>query len=167
MAEWERQEFDQDEEFQAFVQYRDQMAPRRLRGLGPTAKVAMWYRDFNWQSRIAAYDTWIDSIFLKERAEALGRAAKKQAEDLALTLGDAHEFLNMELNKFLQSTKKHSDVNQLRPHEMVRLLEQVVKLKRLVAGESTENPGPGVDLSKLSLDELRALEALHRKLNEP
>lgn len=160
---WERQPIDTDESFKAFCTYRDQIPPRRFRGLGPTATIAEWYRDHGWRERIAAYDAWLDSIMLREREEALKKAARNQGTEHALLLVEAREFLGLELAKFLKTSKEH-EIQNLRPHEMIRLLEQVIKLERLVQGETTENVSQQVDLSKLSVEELRQLEALHRKV---
>jgi hypothetical protein len=65
------------------------------------------------------------------------------------------------------TVSRQSDMHGLlRPGEIARLTEVAIKFDRLLRGESTENvaTAASVDLSGLSLDELRALSEIQRKI---
>ena len=52
----------------------------------------------------------------------------------------------------------------LKPRELIRLTDVVVKLDRLVREQSTENIDVPADLSTLSLEDLRIMQDIQKKL---
>lgn len=163
---WERQTCDDDESWKAFVTYRDQLPPRRLIGYGKGVSnntLSKWYRDNGWRERVAAYDNHLDEIQRDEREKAVRQRASLVAAQQADLLTDAREILTRELEKLL-SNSREIEGSVLQPREIIRLLEQSIKLDRLIHGETTENNGPQVDLSKLSTEELKTLHEIQRKL---
>lgn len=53
----------------------------------------------------------------------------------------------------------------MQPQQIAKMLDIVVKLDRLVNGESTENTQQSFDLSGLSLEEIRLLGNIMEKAN--
>jgi len=161
---WERQPYDTEESWAAFLQYRDQRRPRQLykatEGRWQT-KVNM-YRDFNWGPRVMAHDRYYDAVAMEEH-EAVFRSEKRAlAIEHMILLKDAQGVLELEIGKLLRATKE-SEFATLRPGELQKLLETVIKYQRLVSDQSTENVAEVVDVKGLSVDELREMAALHRK----
>jgi len=54
-----------------------------------------------------------------------------------------------------------------RPQNLGRALEYATKIERLASGEATERTEQTYDLSKLSIEELKSLRAIRKKLGEP
>jgi hypothetical protein len=125
-----------------------------LRGESPTLeKLSQWYLDQSWHDRVQAYDTHMDSVFQEER-EALARLGgrKLAAEQMAL-LQTGKDAVEIELEKLL-ALARDSEHAALKPGELVKLMETVLKYQRLVAGESTEVVEERSDLSDMSDEEL-------------
>jgi hypothetical protein len=125
-----------------------------LRGESPTLeKLSQWYLDQSWHDRVQAYDTHMDSVFQEER-EALARLGgrKLAAEQMAL-LQTGKDAVEIELEKLL-ALARDSEHAALKPGELVKLMETVLKYQRLVAGESTEVIEERSDLSDMSDEEL-------------
>lgn len=163
--EWERWSGEPDDAWLAFKSFRDQMLPRRsIRpGGAPTAKVSEWMRVYSWQSRVESYDRHVDSARVAGVTAVAGETAKaRAARDMAL-LVDAHELVARELTFLLDASKATDRPGTIKAGELIKLMEMSVKLGRLVHNETTDNPGPGIDYSKLSVDELRALHELMKK----
>ncbi len=162
---WERQHFDTDESFEAFKLFRDSRPPRRVlaqRGY-PTSSLYAWFRDHAWAERVRAYDAHTDSILLGEREALLRQNAQQiSAEHMAL-LHSARDLAQRELDKMLSRSVDNDEMNLLRPGELVKLLETVIRYDRLIRGESTENIDQQIDLSALTLDELLTYKALREK----
>ena len=126
-----------------------------LRGESPTIeKLSQWYLDQSWHDRVTAYDNHMDEVFQQER-EALVRqgGARLAAEQMAL-LQTGKDAVEIELEKLL-ALAKDSEHAALKPGELVKLMETVLKYQRLVAGESTEIVEEKRDLSDMSDDELK------------
>lgn len=168
---WERGPLDTDQSWPYFVAYRNITSGARtlariknepsndvkrpvLRGESPTLeKLSQWYLDQSWHDRVQAYDTHMDSVFQEER-EALARLGgrKLAAEQMAL-LQTGKDAVEIELEKLL-ALARDSEHAALKPGELVKLMETVLKYQRLVAGESTEVIEERSDLSDMSDEEL-------------
>jgi hypothetical protein len=111
-----------------------------------------WYREHLWGERIAEYDRHTDEIEQGE-LELLARksGAKKAAERQAL-LQPAADLVIVELQKALAQAQAN-DFAGFKPNELARLLDVVLKAKRLEDGESTEVVEERMDLSHLSPEE--------------
>jgi hypothetical protein len=178
---WERCELDTNESWPYFKAYRDtdsgvrtlervrfspsQDVRRPLnRQAAPTLETLhRWYREGQWASRISAYDAHLDEVQQEER-EALARhgGAKLAAEQMAI-LQKAADVIRVEIEKLLESAGSN-DFSNLKPSELVRLMDLVFKYQRLHAGQATEHVKvQATDLSKLSPDEVRQMLALQKK----
>lgn len=160
---WHRTTLDApDQYWLAFVDYRD----GRRRSLSATAeRMSLPYPDVLrqahyalWQERARAYDRYLDRracrIALRDRREALERHTE-------LVRG-ALEATACEVQRLLAEVRDPNAIRRLTPREIVRLGEFALRYERLIRGETTEQTG--TDLSALSVDELRRLQALRAKL---
>jgi hypothetical protein len=165
---WDRQTQDTDESWPAFQIFRDMRRPRTLYLAPGNVRVPIelarkWHRDHDWKTRVDAFDEYLDDLRTQE-VEALTKqsAAEVVAEHMA-TLKSARELVAREIEKLLGMSKE-SENTALRPRELTSLLEAVIKYDRLIRDQSTEKTETSLDLSKLSIDELKTLEQLHRKI---
>lgn len=162
---WERQPSDTEESWEAFKSFRDAKPPRKLFRPGvPTGKTSEMYRDHNWKARVEAFDIYMDQKAVEERRQIVGMKAKEIAEEHMIILTRARKIVSRELDKLLEASNSDDMAGTIKPSELTKLLEAVIKFDRLVRGESTEKTDTGVDLSKLSLDELREFEKMQRKI---
>lgn len=165
---WDRLACDDNESWEAFKQYRDMM-PHRIRNVvgWPVATVQSWSKANHWEERIRAYDGHLDGMFQREREETLKRGAREiTAEHLAI-LATARQVIDLEFAKILQATQNGGDKPGavMRPGDVIKLTELVIKMERLSLGETTENVGTNdLDLSSLSDAEFEAYQAIHEKM---
>lgn len=170
MSSWDRREDESESDWLAFKSYRDQSPPRNLKRTAAAlvdhslADVVALCNKFAWRERAKEYDAHLDLVLQKEREEFLKQDARKRAADHMMLLKDAREALACELRKLLEWTSQ-TNVGVMQPQQVTKMLDIVVKLERLVGGESTENAQTSFDLSGLSVDELRVLDKILTKAN--
>lgn len=165
---WERQEGESEEAFRGFTAYRDQPVPRSLaRVSGARMNVQVeWCAIWKWRERAAAWDAHLDRIRLAEKEELVRQNGKELAAEHMRLLKNVRDVAQIEAEKFA-NVALSSDLPSIKIAELAKLTEIVVKLDRLVRGESTENTSneTKVDLSSASIDALReAQEALEKAL---
>lgn len=165
---WDRFPCDSDESWEAFQLYLSQRPPRRLylspHGVRlPINKARKFYTEGLWAERARAFDTHCAKVKNEEIEALVAHSAREiMAEHLAM-LADAREVLGIELEKLLAQTKG-SEYNALKPRDLTNLLDAVIKFDRLLKDQATEKVETTLDLSKLSLEEIRELERLQGKL---
>lgn len=161
---WTRQPCDDDRSWPAFVEYRDQSPPRKLRPVfdGGLIQTRAWYIDNAWRDRVAAYDTWRDKIVLEEREAILRQSSKAVAAEHMRLAKDLRSVALAETEKFLDAVSK-TPMSTVRPRELVSMIEAVVKVDRLIRGETTEKIEQSIDLSKFSMEEIVAWHKLLAK----
>ncbi len=164
---WERQPAETEEAWLAFRAYRD-MPPeeRQIRRTAAKAisTLSRWYRDHNWDERVKAHDAVMDKISVEERKKIYERSAREIAIDHMEILADLRDIAKTELALFADSMRQQSMPGSIKPRDLVRFVEVGIKMDRLVRGETTENVGTtDLDVSKLSLQEVKDLEKLMRK----
>ena len=173
MDPWERQSYDTEESWPIFLVYRDQTPPRR--GLLVTIKgrpvdpikVSRWFREHYWEARCAEYDRHLDAIRIGEREALLRQSSAEVAAEHMGILAYGRDIIRREFEK-LAATVHESAGEVVRPRDLIRLAETVVKLDRLVRGESTEAVAvDGPDLSKLSDSDLAALSTILDQASKP
>jgi hypothetical protein len=163
---WERQASESEEAWLAFKAYREMPPDERLikrAGVHRMATLSKWYRDHNWEDRCKAYDAHFDALSVEERERVFRRASKELAIDHMVALADMRELMSREFAKYLEASRSTEMHGLIKPSDLIKMAEAVVKLDRLVRGETTENVKTEIDTSKLSLDELRQLEELLTK----
>lgn len=163
---WERQPTESEEAWLAFRAYRDMPPEQRIlrrTAVKSVEVLSRWYRDHNWTDRCKAFDSYVDHVSIEERKRILEMASRDLAVDHALMLADARELVSRELGKLVSVSRDSELHGLLKPAEVIKLFDTTIKLDRLVRGESTENIKEEIDVSKLSLDEVRELGRLMRK----
>ncbi len=119
-----------------------------------------WSRKFEWRRRCRLYDAHLDRMALATTEKTL-REAQRRHVRLAM---DMQAAVSPELAKLVREAQASSGrLEGVSIAELVRLAEVGVKLERLSRGQTTESVEGRLDLSKLSLDELKALKKLKNK----
>ena len=156
------------EAFEAFAIYRDMGVARSTaqvaRELGKSkALMDRWSSKYAWVARAHSYDLELD------RRKRLGDLAgiekmRKRQIQVATAMIDLGY---VELEKRMKRATKKSKADTLDAREIVKLIDVGAKLERLNRGEPGEivqtNAGEGLDLSTLTLDEIKQLRALRSK----
>ncbi len=164
---WERLATEDDHAWDAFKQFRDAVPPRRQRSVigHGTCPVSHWYNEHRWVERVDAYDRHMERVAQSEREAQLRQNAKDVSAEHMAMLQSARHVAQRELDKLRESVVR-GDGQMMRPTEIIRLLETVVKLDRLVRGESTEAVEVGNKAAKLTDEELEAIEKIQNKLKD-
>lgn len=161
---WERQDAESEEAWAAFRAYREMPADGRMitrAAIAPTATLSKWFNDHNWHERCRAYDAKFDQVRVEEREAMYRRAAKQIAIDHMLMLAEARELVQRELAKWTAASRDTNMHGLVKVNDLNRLFEIVVKMDRLVRGETTENVGSkDLNYANLSPEELDTLNAL-------
>jgi hypothetical protein len=164
-ATYDRQLDEPEDAWVAFYRYRDSTTPRRAlsefaREAGfPASRLMAWATRYDWASRLVAWDQRVDST----RQAATLRGVEEMA---ARHIGLAKRMLAL-VEKGVERIENDFNVNQftrLKAQEMARLTEVAAKLERLSRGEATEVVDGLHDYSKLTDEDLAALEEISRKL---
>lgn len=158
------------EAFEAFAKYRDMGAGRSIRvvaeELGKSETLLnRWSSKHSWSRRAHSFDAELDR---QKRLADLHEVGKMQRRQTRLAL-DMQDLGAIEIAKMLKQArsrkKKRGDVDD---RTILKLIEAGSKLERLNRGEPGEivqsQVGDGVDLSALSLNELKQLKALRSKV---
>ncbi len=167
---WNRQPFDDDEQWHAFRLYLMGAIPRQLHHVASktthtVSQLQSWAKSRGWFKRAEAFDNWIHQRFTDEVAVYVEQTAVATAERHLSPLRDGIELASQELKKLLKASQEQTMHGLIRPAELTRLLRECIKLERLITGESTERVEHGpIDLESLSVDELRALQTIQAKL---
>ncbi len=170
---WERQPYDTEDSWPIFLAYRDQTPPRRgvlsmlqTRRHDPI-KIARWAREHFWRERAAEFDRHLDEIRIRTREAALAQSSQEVAAEHMAILSRLRDVATQEAEKLL-ATVRESDGEVLRTRDLIRLVEGVTKLDRLVRGESTERVDvEGPDLGGVSDEDLERAAALLRGKGAP
>lgn len=165
---WERQEKEPEDAFLAFQNYRDQALPRSWRRVYgyASSKVGEWYSAFKWRERCLAYDKHLDHMILSDREEIVRQTNKEAFIRHARMLDTVMHLCERELAKLDRASLEFEGGGLMKTGELQRYIEMAIKFDRLIRGETTENNGPAVDYSKLSVDELRTLQGLLKKARQ-
>ena len=172
---WERRHTDSAQMWQAFVLYRDmgtmhgerpgrrslQLVAEQV-GLSKS-QLGNWSAEHGWRERCTLYDMHLDSISLEATEKNVRDMNKRHIRSARLL----QRFAGTEMGKYATKAEErmHDPVDDAKPADVARIMETGVKLERLSAGESTEhthNSG-GMDLKKLTIEELKVLKALQEK----
>ena len=165
---WTRRKGEPEAAWKAYVSYREQRSPRRIQyvtvdGMHVSAgDLATWSKKYDWTNRTADYDARLDTVFLSGKEEALRVGAQTAAAEHLQILASMRETLGREMGK-LNEKSRITGVEIMKPSEIQKYAETVVKLERLVLGQSTEVSEQRLDLSKLTTEEIKTLLALTAK----
>lgn len=164
---WERQPGEPDDPWKAFATYRDQTIPRLLENaaIKGRAQLATWMKDWSWRDRAAAYDRHLDGIRRVEREAILRQSEKDRAARQLSLVHNAMSIVEKEIVKLSKDCDATEMFGTVKVGELNKLMVNVITLERLIRGQSTENvTTTNVELSKLSVDDLRALKEIRARM---
>lgn len=168
---WERQPFDTDLTWLLFQDYLALAKPRSLRALAQKGGPLGWTQletlalDDGWVMRARAYDANLDRLRQETIEREVQETAKQVAKRHATTARKAVTLAGLELDKLLAAAQQGDMPGLLSPRDVIRFLALGVRTERLVLGEATDQVEARVDLSGLSVEELRELRKLQEKTN--
>jgi hypothetical protein len=158
------------EAFEAFATYRDMGTGRShasvAEKLGKSEQlIGRWSRKHGWIKRVHAYDAELDRRKRLVDLREVERMRKRQIQS-ALAMQDLG---NIELWKMLDEARKSKKKRgSLDEKTILKLIEKGATLERLNRGEPGEivhtSSEGGLDLTGLSLTELKQLRALRHKV---
>lgn len=167
---WERQAGEGEDAYHKFLAYRDAPRPRRMvrPGAGNTAELYKVAREWNWFQRIEAYDRYIDRIRLEEVRKWNEQDAREVTAEHMAILRDMREFAAIEMSRILERAKQAAIDGTMKPAEVIRLTEVMLKYDRLLRNQSTESTlvVSETNLSEMTIDELREAQSLVQKMTK-
>lgn len=166
---WERQDGEPEEAWDAFCRYRDMHPPRRIEWAAPKSNTILfgWANEWRWHERTVAYDRHTDAIRRAEKEAMLKQSENDRMASALKILAGMEDLFERELKKLLAESYA-SDMSIAKINDLTKLSNNIITMRRLVHGESTENvhTSSEFDLSKLSLDELRKFKELQSKIGK-
>jgi len=164
---WERQDGEPETAYEAFKGYVYQVPPRRLAHSSAkhsTSELSSLYNDWRWAERALAYDRHVQRMRDEERDALLRQDEKERTAAQITLLKGLEEVANREIAKLIADTKNTEAFGLVKVSDLNKIVGQIIVMRRLIHGESTENVDVNVDLKKLSVDELRELQRLQAKM---
>lgn len=155
---WEKQEYDTEASWAAFVAYRDQgpgrqlLRPQRV----PYAELMAWYNAHHWKERVMAHDRHIDAIQREERENVLRLEARAVTGEQLARVRRLAALVDREVAK-LEELIQDDRLPVMKRGELLKFLEHVLKAERLLRGESTERTETEISLNHLTDEELRIM----------
>lgn len=169
-APYSKKKEESPEAFEAFAMYRDMGVGRSLVSVAEKLRkseplIARWSRKHGWVKRVHAYDAELDR---RKRLVDLREVEKMRKRQIA-TANAMQDLGNIELWKMLAEAKRlKKRRGSLDEKTILKLIEKGTALERLNRGEPGEiiqSTGEGgLDLSGLSLEELKILRELRYKV---
>lgn len=166
---YERREDESDPAFEAFAAYRDLGLSRTqaevAKESGKDASlIARWGSKYDWRKRTHAWDMEVDR---RKRNGELRGIEDMRRRQIKLGL-DIQELATIELRKMLREAKKRGNAETLEQGLVMKLIDVGTRLERLNRGEPGEIvqnvDSSAVDLSHLTIEELKAYRAVGRKI---
>lgn len=162
---WEQQEKESPEAFEAFALYRDMGSKRSTakvaRELGKSKQLMdRWCGRHKWVDRSGAFDREQDRRITEAQMQEVEKMRVRHIQTSMALQGLGAT----ELNKLIAQAKTAKKA-LLAPKEVMRLLRDGTTMERLNRGEPgdiVQTRGEEVDLSELSMDELRELKRLNK-----
>lgn len=172
---WERNATENDVQWNCFKRFRDvgcmngDTPGRRIKTVIAQAErvdykeMSKWSLEHGWKERATLYDMHLDSISLEATEKNIRDMNKRHIRQARLL----QRFAGTEMGKLAAKAEErtHDPVDDAKPADVARIMETGAKLERLSSGESTEHTqtSTGMDLSKLSIEELKTLKLLQEK----
>lgn len=163
---WEQQLNEPEDAWRAFKAFRDTVPPRRAKSIIGFAHhtVSIWYNEWRWLKRCDAYDRHLEKLAQGERERLLKQTQQEIMAGHLAMLHTGKEIVQRELDK-LRATVLEGDASILKPEILIKMMDRIIILDRLVRGQSTENHEHTANLSTLSLEELQRLKEIRRKID--
>lgn len=124
--------------------------------------VRRWAEDALWKERALAWDSHCQAILVDEQEALYRRTAKEVAQQHLNITQRMLAVSEAELLK-LHHESNTSGNTRLQPRDIIRMVDIGIKNERLVRGQATEITDSAIDMSKLTDEELKQLDALLSK----
>ena len=168
---WERQPFDTDASWRAFVVYRDlPQRPRKYKyvaaALGLTRPaIAQQASRCAWRERAAEFDSYIDRQKTALIIDAMEEDARAIANRHLHLISGMLQCAETAVAGWLQRIQNGDKLDEWTPTEVRMIIKDLVTLERVIRGDATERVevNVGFDLSRLSIQELEQFRALEEK----
>lgn len=165
---WERLPQESSKQFEAFTLYRDlgpnrsiqKVAQERTEGRPHTSRLKEWSFKYEWVERATAYDAHLDEI----------RRSGKEDEIRELAAQNSHEIDKMNIRHALEAQLLQNkaiekleslNIEDMKPHDIVKFYDTAVKIERLSRGVSTEN------IKREEVKEVKEDDITREKLQDP
>lgn len=143
MNPWDRREDEDEAQFAAFRVYRDQEnRPRKILRAGSMAnkdQLVEWSKTYQWKERSAAYDAMLDQAGIDAAKEQVIATSKEIAKKHAAMLATAANVCMRELEMLLASSEESRCPGLIKPAELARLMDLVIRYERLNVGLATDS----------------------------
>lgn len=167
---WNRQPFEDDREWSLFQEFLHVGAPRNsalqalARRLGTSVNYLEELSHSNgWKARVHAWEAHLDALRTRTVERLVEETAAQRAQRHMGPAGLLIDAATREAHKLLQLAMTAEGPGVLAPRDIARFLDIGVKLQRLCAGDIDPAKNHTVNVSALSVDELRALQDLQAK----
>jgi hypothetical protein len=171
---WNRQPYDIDRSWYAFRHFLGQAHPRNIdltaRAVGlSTEDVETWAVAHHWRDRVLHYDNYVLAQYNETFTARIVEGARERADRFLATLDNGLEIVEIELKRLLESVKASHAHGNVKPSDLIRLLETCMKWKQLLTGGATSRVElQAVDemIDALDANDLEALREVQLKLTE-
>jgi len=167
---WQRQPCDDDAPWHAWRVYLMLSLPRSVKRVSQKTRIPQhilerWSQACSWRMRAMAYDNHIHQLWLDRVEQKRNESADDYVARHTRILRTLGELLERESEKYLDVSKRQDAIGLLRPEHLNALAGTIIKHERLVNDQSTDNVSVrgSIDLSLLSLDELKQFKQLNAK----
>jgi len=164
IEQWEQQPNESSDLFESFRIFRDMGPGRTLARVAeqtgvPLPTIKSRSSGHRWLERVTAYDAHLDRV----RTTAVAEDAASRAKSSRDAVGLLGQSVLLELTKLLDDARKAS-FSAMKVRDLIKATDCLVRLQRLVDGESTENVAVrSVSYENLSNEELNTLAAIADK----
>lgn len=168
---WARQPFEDDRAWALFSAYLATPAgARSIREIAqrhnvPWTQVEILALEHGWEVRAGLWDENLDRLRRETIEREVQEDARSRASRHLRTLRKASDIVEAELNRRLELVANGGPV-LMSDANVSRLLERVIKLERLVAGDQDPATDVNISLDGLSVDELRNLREIQEKVRK-
>lgn len=162
---WHRMPGEPESAYLKFEEFLRAPRPRRLirPGVGRHQSICDMAAEWQWFARVDAFDKHWQEVRDREIEAFVKQDGREMATEHMAMLRDARELASIHIERQLR-TARELEFSDAKLSDLTRLLDVVVKLERLQAGQSTQNHAQVTDLSGMSLEDLRKMEELATKL---
>lgn len=169
---WVRQPFDSDLAWPIFQEYLALPPPRRLADLLKRPGFPLTWSQLEsiawedaWKLRADKWDEHLDRLRAKTIEKVVQEDAQTRAERQARAGKKLQRLGELATDRLIKILETNPDFGstEVTTKDAIRAIGVGVRVERLALGDVTEKIDTGPDLSKLSLEDLRALRELQEK----
>lgn len=169
---WVRQPFDTDLTWPLFQEYLAMPPPRRLGDLAKRPRFPLTWAQLEtlawedgWKLRADCWDAHLDQLRIQTIEKVTEEDARSRAERQARGGKMLQELGTLTVGRLIKILKTNPDFGstEVTTRDAIRAIGIGVRVERLALGDVTDRVDTGPDMSKLSVEDLRALRELQEK----